>query len=139
MRVQKKLWSEILGLTQLPYGQVSQDKISPALRKIQFLITSIYIKATKCNKLNSLRGIHRAQSHCQETIGSSLFGHFKIIQISKKQNAYRGIRTRNGVTKGLGVLHYAIMLLDIGLFYQFIYILSMTGNVIYFTIYDKLI
>ena len=89
-------------------------------------------------------GTQPIQLNCQPGIQKSksqlvaLFWHFKIIQISKKQNAHGRIRTHDGVTEGLDVLHYAIKSLVASLIFQVINIFSMTGNVIYFTIYDKL-
>ena len=41
-------------------------------------------------------------------------------------------------TEGLDVLHHATKSFGTSLFFYFINILSMTGNVIYLTIYDKL-
>ena len=70
---------------------------------------------------------------------SSLFGHLKIIQISKKQNAYTGIRTRDVYLETYKDLHYAIKSLVSGQFNQFIKSVDMTETVIYFTIYDKFI
>ena len=40
--------------------------------------------------------------------------------------------------EGLDVLHYAIKSLITSLFYYFIQFFDITNNVIYFTIYDKL-
>ena len=71
-------------------------------------------------------------------MGHPFFDILKLPRFRKKQNAYSRIRTRNAVTEELDVLHYAILSLNTSLFFQFINILSMTGNVIYFTIYDKL-
>ena len=65
---------------------------------------------------------------CLGKVGSSLCYQSKIIQISKKQNAYSGNRTHNVHVEGLDGLYCPIKPLGI----------KMTENVIYLTIYDKL-
>ena len=70
---------------------------------------------------------------------SSLFRHLKIIWIPKKQNACRGIRTRDGPTEGLDDLHYAIKSLVTTESNWIIKFFRVTENVIYFTIYGKLV
>ena len=74
-----------------------------------------------------------------KSCASSLFRHFKIIQIPKKQNASSGIRTREGPTEGLDDLHYAIKSLNTTESNWIIMFFRMTENVINFTIYGKLV
>ena len=74
-----------------------------------------------------------------ESGGSSLFGRFKIISISKKQNASNETRTHNVGVETQKDVHYAIRSLTVGVFNSNIKFLSLTETVIYFTIYDTLI
>ena len=73
----------------------------------------------------------------QQVTASSLFGHFKIIGIPKKQNAYSRIRTRNDLVEGLEDHHYAIKSSNASQFNWIMYFLSTTEIVIYFTIYEN--
>ena len=73
-----------------------------------------------------------------ETVGSSLFDPFKIIRISKKQNAYCRIRTRDDLLEGLEDHHYAIKSSIASQFNWIMYFLSTNEIVIYFTIYENM-
>ena len=92
---------------------------------------------------SSTQGVFRGREkdwRCQILLpvtASSLFGHFEIIQISKKTKRVTGNRTRDVATEGLDVLHYAIRSLKTSIFYWIIIFLGITDTVTYLTIYDK--
>ena len=73
-----------------------------------------------------------------QVTASSFFGHFKNIQILKKQKASDGNRTRHVFVIAHKGLHYAIESSVTRQFNQIIKLLSITKTVIYFTIYGKL-
>ena len=100
--------------------------------------SKLFMIGTQPIKVNHLLGIQCAQSQLVESGGSSLFGRFKIILISKKQNASNETRTHNVCVETQKDLHYAIRSLTVGVFNSNIKFLSLTETVIYFTIYDTL-
>ena len=71
--------------------------------------------------------------------GSSLFDHLKIILILKKIKCVSGNRTRDVLAEGLDDRHYAIKSLNKTESNWSIMFFRMTENVIYFTIYGKLV
>ena len=113
-----------------------QSKLIPFWTLSLFEILSQGLPKYDSSTQGVFRGVKK-DCRCQillQVTASSLFGHFKIIGIPKKQNAYSRIRTRNDLVEGLEDHHYAIKSSNADQFNWIMYFLSTTEIVIYFTI-----